>query len=298
MALSLDASHPLHLMADGAVRIDGNGFGCAYRADDSVVYRGGIKDGNYHGIGQVFCPAGRLRFAGRWEHGMRHGPGTLFHPNGAIEFDGIWTCGQVTGPATFYDAEGRVQFRGDFVDGMRHGSGTTYYHNGQPEYSGNWERGMRKGRGIQFRPDGSVQHDGEWNEVPSKGLGALVASDGAHVWGDDADPLPKTILERDADPVLAAIAVSSFLVDRRAALDDPGKVVAEVAEPLREIWQVVFGRAPGPHEVLSMALGAQKVMRVAPGTWKARDGGFTPVMIALFHHLGLPYDLAEGTWRM
>jgi len=300
MALdSLVATHPLYSMIDGAVRIDGNGFGCAYRVDGSVVYRGGIKDGTYHGIGQIFDPSGVLKFAGHWEQGTRHGPGTLYHPNGAIEFDGVWNRGQVVGPGTFYDAQSRLQFRGEFVDGMRHGSGTTYYSTGQPEYSGNWERGMRQGRGVHYRNDGSLRYDGDWAGDQPAGRGTLVDPAGEPEFEGEIQTVAKTLKERDADPVLAALAVSSFLVDRRAALDDPATVVASAAEPLREIWQVLFGRAPAPQEVLSMILGAKKMMQVEAGMWKARDdGGLTPVMVALFQHFGLPFDLAEGTWRM
>ena len=299
LAKHFDASHPLYLMLDGAVHIDGNGFGCAYRADGSVVYRGGIKDGTYHGIGQTYCASGHLKFAGHWEQGVRHGQGTLYHANGAIEFDGVWNRGQVAGPGTFYDAAGRLQFRGEFLDGMRHGSGTTYYSTGQPEYSGNWERGMRQGRGVHYRNDGSLQYDGEWAGDAPAGRGTLVDPTGEPEFEGEFHPAAKTLKERDADPVLAALAVSSFLVDRRAALDDPDTVVAEAAEPLHEIWKVLFGRRPGPQEVLSMVLGAKKMMQVGVGTWKARDdGGLTPVMVALFQHFGLPYDLAEGTWRM
>ena len=99
------------------------------------VYRGGFKDGEFHGKGQMAHNDG-IRYSGQFENGLLEGWGTMSTPEG------------------FYV--------GEFKNGMPHGQGSMVHVNGT-KYKGWFENGLPHGHGVKTLPDGTVL-EGNWDK--------------------------------------------------------------------------------------------------------------------------------------
>ena len=101
----------------------------AIQNPDGSVYKGELRDGEYHGYGTL-CFANRERYQGEWRRGLRHGVGTFTYSSGDI-------------------------YNGEWRNHVPHGGGVFLYANGG-KVNGTWKRGVLiEGDGFYVSADGS-----------------------------------------------------------------------------------------------------------------------------------------------
>lgn len=101
----------------------------AIKNSDGSVYKGELRDGDYHGYGTL-CLANRERYQGEWRRGLRHGVGTFTYSNGDM-------------------------YNGGWRNHVPHGGGVFLYANGG-RVNGSWKEGVLvEGDGFYVSADGS-----------------------------------------------------------------------------------------------------------------------------------------------
>ncbi len=124
--------------------------------DDGARYRGGFRDGQCHGYGEMFFSDGFV-YRGMWKEGIPNGSGSLRFPDGQV-------------------------YEGDFVDGQRHGYGRLRKPEGS-YYEGQWADDLPHGRGSITFADGT-RYEGNWRQGEQVGQAALLTTGGEAIAGD------------------------------------------------------------------------------------------------------------------
>ena len=150
-----------------------------YATQEHPLYRGGFKNGQYHGHGTLYWPGSSLlRYVGRFKNGKRHGRGIEFEPppdpqRKGSPADGVGGNGGggVTGAAGMSGAEG--------VGAMDTGVGADAQRR---VYQGSFREDQREGRGEEFA-DGVRVYKGEFSRGCRHGFGVAYYGEGARYFG-------------------------------------------------------------------------------------------------------------------
>ena len=91
-------------------------------------YRGQLKDGIPHGLGEMKWQDCTL-YNGNWAEGRICGHGTMTWPSGK-KYEGEWKDGVMVGRGKMYYPNGNI-YEGEFEHGVRSGVGTLHLPNGE-----------------------------------------------------------------------------------------------------------------------------------------------------------------------
>lgn len=160
------------------------------------LYMGGMKEGLYHGYGELFGRRERLEFKGWFKdgkpdgekvtqfnskgkkeyvgsmiNGVKEGYGEQYHFNGKLKYKGNF---KDNGPdqdnAFQYSDNGKLNYNGDMKSGKKHGKGKFYNIRGLLMYSGGWKLDKKDGWGTDYNPDGSQRCYGYYVKNYQSGL--------------------------------------------------------------------------------------------------------------------------------
>lgn len=148
-----------------------------YLSEEQILFRGGFKDNQYHGHGNLYWPGTSTpRFIGRLKKGETHGYGLEFDKTGQKVYQGSFRHGSREGRGEEF-VEGLLAYRGEFCKNARHGFGVAIFgdcHN----YIGRFENNNMAGVGIYCHPNGDRFEGMFYNNKPD-GPGSFYEVDSA-----------------------------------------------------------------------------------------------------------------------
>jgi len=129
--------------------------------DDDLEYKGGYKEGKYHGRGEQFRinlnskwvipfwaltdeerkswkppkPEIIINYKGTFENGKRHGNGELNYVNDGSRYKGEFKDGKPNGQGKYYK-KGKIYYKGEFKDGKPNGQGKFFKR--RFKFDGEW----------------------------------------------------------------------------------------------------------------------------------------------------------------
>lgn len=148
------------------------------RFRDGTVYRGGWRNGQRNGSGELESPS-QHRFQGQWKNDMMHGSGKYTFPDGTL-YDGAYWKGKFHGSGMLIYSGGS-QYKGQFVEGKRHGDGIFVGPNNDV-YDGHWVSDVPEGEGQCSFTTGDV-YRGQWVEGRMHGRGTYTYANGEQIQG-------------------------------------------------------------------------------------------------------------------
>jgi len=101
-----------------------------YYPNGNLKYKGEVKDGYYHGKGQMYYKNGSLYYEGEFLKNDKSGKGKLFYESGKLRYEGEFHHDECEGIGKEYYENGNPKYEGKFVDGMFK-SGKSYDENGK-----------------------------------------------------------------------------------------------------------------------------------------------------------------------
>ena len=140
--------------------------------DDStrVVFRGTLKDGQFHGSFTEYDNTEWVRTGsedilglyqeGEYRDGLREGPFTYFYPSGVKRGEGQYSGGKQEGLYTSWFENGRLRLKRSYSNGERDGPGELYYENGQLYQRGSYSNGERDGPYEIYHENGQLESKG------------------------------------------------------------------------------------------------------------------------------------------
>ena len=135
------------------------GKGLLYDHTTDYVYDGELKNGQYHGLGQLtYSPFSN--YNGQWHHGLQHGHGRLVHKDGWI-YEGQWFGGLMHRQGKFEFVDHTI-YEGSFVNGNIEGHGIEYVKGDclTKRYQGSWLNGLYNGEGVYYYANGKPWYSG------------------------------------------------------------------------------------------------------------------------------------------
>lgn len=142
------------------------------RLPDNSTYHGELKDGLFHGRGELQWADGGS-YVGKFQNGLMHGEGELIEPNGT-RHKGLYQNGMMHGKGHIKFAEGGSYF-GEFDQNQMTGEGMMVDAYGN-QYQGQFESGMLV-QGTEKDSDGNV-YEGSFKKGLLDGQGTLFTSEG------------------------------------------------------------------------------------------------------------------------
>lgn len=141
-----------------------NGRGERFRANGSLCYKGGLKDGLYDDTGTLYYPDGTIAYQGGFSFGKKEGEGCLYTDAGSIFYEGGFKKDQFEGAGKLYDADmGNLVYEGSFSGGRYDGDGVLYDAATEfPVYVGGFRLGKYDGKGLQYDGGGNLLYEGEF----------------------------------------------------------------------------------------------------------------------------------------
>jgi antitoxin component YwqK of YwqJK toxin-antitoxin module len=182
-----------------------NGSGVLYfRKTTQILYKGGFKDGAFHGKGELFDFEGNLVYKGDFENGAYHGSGILDRSSVDVKYIGEFQKGQIHGTGKmivknngelrsegYYEEgklvqgfikiyeQGNLLYEGFIKNGLYHGEGKVYTNTKQIAMEGEFVEGkLLNGFMREFFGDGSVFREGHIKEDLYEGHIKEYFSDG------------------------------------------------------------------------------------------------------------------------
>jgi hypothetical protein len=146
------------------------------------TYRGGFKDGLFHGWGE-FSDHNGDAYAGYYSEDKKHGKGTMTYANGD-RYVGSFKHDLQTGDGVLHFQSGDI-YRGQFENNMISGRGSMTYEQGN-KYEGEFVNGMRHGNGVLTFKNGDV-YKGEFLRDGRSGWGTYIFTDGSRYEGGFKD---------------------------------------------------------------------------------------------------------------
>jgi len=168
---------------------------------DGGVYRGDIKDGLFHGDGELNYPDG-ASYKGQFEKGLLSGKGVYKLADGS-SYQGDFLAGAATGNTVYRTRSGDTEYRGEIVawvfngvgrftdsestyvgefkDGNYHGKGKIDYQEGM-SYTGEFKDSLFHGQGV-YRYNG-ITYEGEFANGELNGQGTITSEDGSVYIGE------------------------------------------------------------------------------------------------------------------
>ena len=128
-------------------------YGIVKRSDNQVIYKGQIRNEEYHGKGMLFLNNGN-KYNGYFYQGKFHGRGKYSWGNGKSAYIGQFEMGERTGFGTLIISE-NVKYMGNFYCGSLHGYGKVVYANGA-EFQARFEHGNLAAPGRLVLSNGCV----------------------------------------------------------------------------------------------------------------------------------------------
>lgn len=142
------------------------------KCEDGTVYEGYLKDGLFHGKGQLRTPEGKLFYSGNFRQGQYHGFGRLIFSFGKAKYQGTFQEGRMTGSGRL--TQNGYVYQGDIQDGKRHGSGICRWDEGAKGfYDGEWEDDLPHGQGMGHNHE-DILYEGQWEYGKLNGIGKLA----------------------------------------------------------------------------------------------------------------------------
>lgn len=96
---------------------------------EDYIYFGGMKDGEFHGYGELShrkqFGRGEMIYKGEFVDGKKHGFGKRYHENGNI-YEGDFRDNKQEGQGTYYDAKLDMVYIGPFKNNVVEGYGKVY----------------------------------------------------------------------------------------------------------------------------------------------------------------------------
>lgn len=145
--------------------------------DGTVMYRGNIRDGQYHGQGKVYYNDATLQYEGQFNEGIWEGFGKEYNRNGVLVFEGKRVRGKLNGNGKAYYNDGTLQFEGQFRDNQYEGQGKEYDQRGHLLYEGQFRGNKYDGRGKTYDMHG-MRYDGMFRNNKYDGYGKLYNRNG------------------------------------------------------------------------------------------------------------------------
>lgn len=141
-----------------------NGRGERYRADGSLCYKGGLKDGLFDDTGTLYYPNGEIDYQGGFAFGKKEGEGCLYTDTGILFYEGGFRKDVFEGQGRLYDADtGNLVYEGGFSGGKYSGQGVLYDGSTKfPRYVGSFRLGLYDGQGVEYDGTGSLLYEGEF----------------------------------------------------------------------------------------------------------------------------------------
>ena len=138
------------------------------RLPDGSVYDGEMRDGLFHGQGQLQYLEGG-RYQGRFVDGLFDGEGSLFYFNGDV-YHGQFSRGQLTGKGRYTTSDGD-SYEGDFHQGKASGTLRVESERNAYTYQGQMQNWQFSGKGVFTRE--SETYIGEFAKGYYHGKGHL-----------------------------------------------------------------------------------------------------------------------------
>ena len=123
----------------------------------SKEYQGGMKNGLYHGQGELTDHITGATYKCQFKKGLKDGKGILTIPE-AFVYNGQFKKDAFHGYGSLKYADGSY-YKGDFWNGQIEGKGIFYYRNGKI-YDGEFINGKKDGKGIEFDTVKPEKHHG------------------------------------------------------------------------------------------------------------------------------------------
>ena len=156
------------------------------------TYKGGFKDGLFHGWGEFSDHNGDIyegyyrddkkhgkglltyangdSYVGMFEHDLQTGEGVLRFRNGDV-YKGQFDNNMISGRGSMSYEKGN-KYEGEFVNGMRHGDGVLTFKNNDV-YKGEFVRDLRTGWGTYIFTNGS-RYEGGFKDGKRHGRGRYI----------------------------------------------------------------------------------------------------------------------------
>lgn len=170
-ALLQDGTRYIGQMKDGLF----HGFGQVFDADGNLSFEGEFFEGKSDGQIRKFFPDGRsVKFRGTCSNGLMEGEGTFYYPDGSVRMVAVCKGGQVDGVGRMYYQGGKLAYTGQIYQEQPHGFGSLYsLETGIRVYEGNFDRSKRNGYGEIFTKHGKRIYVGEYLNDLKHGQGIL-----------------------------------------------------------------------------------------------------------------------------
>ena len=149
-----------------------------YQCSPGAFYKGQMKGGFRHGLGEMTWPDG-AQYKGSWKEGYACGKGKFTHVDGDI-YDGEWMNNKCNGFGTYKNKQG-ASYEGYWVDDIQQGQGIEVWPEGS-RYEGNYLKGKKHGFGKYRWADGAV-YEGDWKDNKINGVGMYIWKDGRKYHG-------------------------------------------------------------------------------------------------------------------
>jgi hypothetical protein len=139
---------------------------------NGCIYIGQLKNGKFHGQGQIFAP-NHVSYAGQFIEGSIT-RGVKRYPNGET-YEGQFERGKFQGQGIFAYPNG-IRYEGQFVNGVRQGYGIVFKKD-KKIYEGNFFKDKFEGLGRMNYSNGN-QYMGQWAKGKFHGQGTLDFANG------------------------------------------------------------------------------------------------------------------------
>lgn len=143
-------------------------------------YTGVIKNGLFHGKGELTDSAAGYKYYGQFKKGLKDGKGIITWQNGDV-YNGNFKRDVYHGYGSLKYFDG-THYNGEFWDGVIEGKGTCHYSNGNL-YEGEFFKGKRDGKGVLKYPNGSI-YRGQFKYDKKEGRGQMKYSNGCIYVGE------------------------------------------------------------------------------------------------------------------
>lgn len=154
-----------------------NGYGTIYGDNGNIKYKGSFRNNSYHGKGALYFDNGKKKYVGSWRNGVKHGRGTVYFPSGRISYRGSFLDGAREGYGLEY-SENKLLYRGYFKRDVYNGKGRLYHDNGNISYNGLWTNGVKNGSGTDYDERGKIAYKGNFIDGVRSDIGVLYHNNG------------------------------------------------------------------------------------------------------------------------
>lgn len=147
------------------------GFGEFYNLQNTIVYRGEIKDGIPLGFGILYSPIGP--YIEECMDFKAHGYGRIFDKERVLLYQGKFVDDLQEGYGIYYNEKGIKRYEAEWKGNKINGVGIEYYDNGVVCYMGMFKNNNREGYGTLYDQKGRKFIQGEFKNSIPDGFGMV-----------------------------------------------------------------------------------------------------------------------------